>query len=117
MEKSTRIFDVTDETFRAEVLDREGPVVVDFWAPWCAPCRSFGETLEQVIDRIPENLVVAKVDVDDNRETAGRYQVRSIPTLLFVQDGEVLGAFSGALPAHAILDVFTRFAEGEIEAA
>lgn len=106
-----RIIDVTDETFESAVLGAEGPVVVDFWAPWCGPCRTFAASLDEVADELPDTLTVAKVNVDDNQALAQRFGVMSIPTLLFVDRGEVLGTFSGALPAHAIRDVFGRFVQ------
>ena len=106
-----RIIDVNEETFESAVLGAEGPVVVDFWAPWCGPCRSFASALDEVADELPSELTVAKVNVDENHSLAQRFGVMSIPTLLFVDRGEVLGTFSGALPAHAIRDVFGRFVD------
>ena len=112
-----RIIDVTEETFESAVLGADGPVVVDFWAPWCSPCRAFALALDEVADELPEALTVAKVNVDDEHALAQRFGVMSIPTLLFVDRGEVVGNFSGALPAQTIRDVFGRFVEERTSAA
>ncbi len=112
-----RIIDVTEESFESAVLGADSPVVVDFWAPWCGPCRSFAAALDEVADELPETLTVAKVNVDENQALARQFGVMSIPTLLFVDRGEVLGTFSGALPAHAIRDVFGRFVEQRSQVA
>ena len=91
------ISDVTDANFQAEVLEAEGPVLVDFWAPWCGPCRVVAPHLEE-LNNEQENLRVVKLNVDDNPNTAARYQVMSIPTLIVFKNGEAAKTIVGALP-------------------
>ena len=89
---------VTDQTFAAEVLQAEGPVLVDLWAEWCAPCRAIAPILEELESDFGGRLKIAKVNVDENPETAGNLQVRSIPTLLLYKDGEIVDSAIGVQP-------------------
>jgi thioredoxin 1 len=91
------LIDVTDATFQAEVIESETPVLVDFWAPWCGPCRVVGPVLEEIAGERP-NLRVVKLNVDDNQQTAAAYQVLSIPTMILFRDGEVAKKVIGAYP-------------------
>ncbi len=84
--------EVTDDTFATDVLAAEGPVVVDFWAPWCGPCRAVEPALEQLDGK----LTVVKLDIDDNPETASRYDVLSIPTVILFAGGEARETVIGA---------------------
>jgi thioredoxin 1 len=96
------ITEVTDANFQAEVLEAESPVLVDFWAPWCGPCRIVAPHLEELNDE-RENLRVVKLNVDDNPQTAARYEVMSIPTLLLFRNGSVAKKIIGALPKNRLV--------------
>jgi thioredoxin 1 len=96
------ITNVTDDTFQAEVLESERPVLVDFWAPWCGPCRIVAPHLEELNEE-RANLRVVKLNVDDNPGTAARYEVMSIPTLLLFKDGSVAKKIIGALPKNRLV--------------
>jgi thioredoxin 1 len=89
---------VTDANFEAEVEKHEGLVVVDFWAPWCAPCRLVAPILDQLSVEYAGKVKVAKLDVDENQKTAIRFNVRSIPTLLFFKGGKLVDTIVGAAP-------------------
>ena len=89
--------DVTDNNFQAEVLESETPVLVDFWAPWCGPCRIIAPSLEELNDEI-DNLRVVKLNVDENQQTAAQYNVMSIPTLIVFKNGEPAKTIIGAMP-------------------
>ena len=91
------ITEVTDTNFQAEVLESERPVLVDFWAPWCGPCRVIAPHLEELNEE-QDNLRVVKLNVDDNQQTAARYQVLSIPTLILFKGGQPAKTLIGALP-------------------
>ena len=89
--------DVTDNNFQAEVLESETPVLVDFWAPWCGPCRIIAPSLEELNDEI-DNLRVVKLNVDENQQTAAQYDVMSIPTLIVFKNGQPAKKIIGAMP-------------------
>ena len=89
--------EVTDDNFQAEVLESETPVLVDFWAPWCGPCRIIAPSLEELNDEI-DNLRVVKLNVDENQQTAAQYDVMSIPTLIVFRNGEPAKKIIGAMP-------------------
>jgi thioredoxin 1 len=94
--------DVTDGNFQAEVLEADKPVLVDFWAPWCGPCRVVHPILEEMATERSEDLRIVSLNVDDNQQTAARYEVLSIPTLILFRDGAEAKRVVGALPKRRL---------------
>ena len=95
---------VTDESFRQDVLEAPGPVLVDFWAEWCGPCKAVGPILDELARDYAGKLTVAKVNIDDNPVTPNEYAVRGIPTMLLFRDGKLLDQKVGAMPKSALKD-------------
>ncbi|MDK2980057.1 MAG: thioredoxin 1 [Chloroflexota bacterium] len=102
---------VTDAAFEKTVLQSKLPVIVDFWAPWCGPCKMVAPILEKVAKEYDGKLVVAKVNTDENQEWAGRYGVQGIPTMLFVAEGKVIHRQVGAVPEGILRDALSQFLE------
>jgi thioredoxin 1 len=98
---SGKLPDVTDATFQAEVLEAEGAVLVDFWAPWCGPCRVVHPVLEEM-DAEREDLKIVSLNVDENQQTAATFEVLSIPTLILFKGGEVAHKVIGAMPKRRL---------------
>src|ERR671921_1477094 len=97
------IIEVTDANFQAEVLEHEKPVLVDFWAPWCGPCRVIAPSLEEIADEQADQLRIVKLNVDENQQTAARYGVMSIPTLIVFKNGAPAHTIVGALPKKRLV--------------
>lgn len=93
---------VTDASFASDVLEANDAVLIDFWAEWCGPCKQIGPALEELADEYAGKLTVAKVNIDENPETPGKYGVRGIPTLMIFQNGELVSTKVGAAPKSAI---------------
>lgn len=96
--------EVTDKTFEQEVLQATEPVLIDFWAIWCGPCRMVSPIVEDLAQDYKGRLKVCKIDVDNEQETAMKYNIRSIPTLLFFKGGKVVDQVIGAVPKKMIVD-------------
>lgn len=94
---SDHIIEMTDDQFDAAVLQSDKPVLVDFWAPWCGPCKAIAPILEEVAGEYSDRISVAKLNVDDNQETPAKFGVRGIPTLILFKSGNVEGTHVGAL--------------------
>jgi thioredoxin 1 len=102
---------VTDAAFEKAVLQSNLPVIVDFWAPWCGPCKMVAPTLEKLAKELAGKVVVAKVNTDDNPEWAQKYGVQGIPTMLLVSGGKIVHRQVGALPEPILRDIITQFVE------
>ena len=100
--------EVTDTNFKHEVLESTTPVLVDFWAEWCGPCKMIAPVVEQLATELDGKLKVGKVDVDSNQQTAMQFGVRSIPTLLIFKNGRVMEQIVGAVPKHALMDKVSK---------
>ncbi len=95
------ITDVTDATFEGEVLKAETPVLVDFWAEWCAPCRAIAPIVKELAEQYGDKVKVVKINIDDSPQTPGTYGIRSIPTVLAFNNGQVVSQLTGARPKAA----------------
>lgn len=102
------LFNISDAQFKQEVLEASGPVLVDFWATWCAPCRAITPVLEDLAGKYKGQVKFAKVNVDENQDTAQQYGIRSIPTLLLFKGGKVVEQIVGAVPKARLEDVLNK---------
>jgi thioredoxin 1 len=105
---SENITTITDTNFEGEVLKSSQPVLIDFWATWCGPCRAIAPVVEQLAKEYAGKLKVGKVNIDEHPKTPTTYDVRSIPTLLLFKDGKVVGQIVGAVPRPKIEDLIKK---------
>jgi len=98
------IINVTDDSFDNDVLKASGAVLVDFWAPWCGPCKQIAPLLKEIEAEMGDKITIAKIDIDDNPNTPGKYGVRGIPTLSIFKDGNVQGTKVGAVNKGKLVD-------------
>jgi thioredoxin 1 len=99
---------VTDADFEEEILKSQTPALVDFWAAWCGPCRTVGPIVEELAAEYAGKVKVAKLNVDDNKNTPSKYQVRGIPTLMLFKDGQVVDQIVGAVPKKRIQELLDK---------
>ena len=93
---------ITDSSFESDVLNAEGPVLVDFWAEWCGPCKMIGPSLEEISEELGDKVTITKLNIDDNPEVPGKLGVRGIPTMILFKNGEVAATKVGAAPKSAL---------------
>jgi len=105
---SEDVLQVTDSSFEADVLKSNTPVLVDFWATWCAPCRAIAPIIEEMAKEYEGRLKVAKLNVDENPATPGKYGVRGIPTLILFKDGQVVEQVVGAVPKSRVKSLIEK---------
>lgn len=93
---------ITDDSFAADVINAGGPVLVDFWAEWCGPCKMIGPALEEISDELAGKVTIAKINIDENPDAPGKYGVRGIPTMILFKDGAPAATKVGAAPKSAL---------------
>jgi len=105
---SKLVVEAGDTTFKGEVLDSKVPTLVDFWAPWCGPCRALGPVIEEIATEFDGKLKVVKVNTDESQEVAMRHNIRSIPTVLLFKNGQVVETIVGAMPKRHFVDMVQK---------
>ena len=93
---------ISDASFQQDVIDADKPVLVDFWAEWCGPCKMIGPALEEISEELGDKVVIAKVNIDENPDAPGKYGVRGIPTMILFKNGEAAATKVGAAPKSAL---------------
>lgn len=105
------LLNTTDAELQALINEEPRPILIDFWAPWCGPCKAVAPLLDELNEKVGDKLVIAKVNTDENRQLAAKFQLRSIPTMILIQNGQVLranvGAMTGAALSKFVSDVAT----------
>ena len=102
---------ITRENFESEVMKSNIPVLIDFWAPWCGPCKMLGPILDKMAKEFAGKLIIAKVNTDEHQEWAGKYGVQGIPTMLMMKDGKIVHRQVGVLPEPMLRDTIKNFIE------
>lgn len=101
--------DITDATFESEVLGASTPVVVDFWAPWCGPCRKLGPVLDEVSEEFKEKIKIVKINTDENLKTAKEYSIIGLPSLLIFKGGQAVERLVGLMPKSSIVSNIEKY--------
>ncbi|MCD6452741.1 MAG: thioredoxin [Dehalococcoidales bacterium] len=96
------VITVTDQNFETEVLKSDVPVMIDLWAPWCGPCRMVAPVVDKLAEKYDGKVKFCRLDVDENQQTAARYRIMSIPTLMFFKNGQVVDTVIGAVPERVL---------------
>jgi thioredoxin 1 len=107
------IMDIDDSSFEARVLQADKPVLVDFWAPWCGPCKVVGPIIEKLAESYGDQILFARCNADDSQATAAKYGIKSIPTLMLFKDGSIFDKITGATNRAKIEDVLKKILAGE----
>ena len=107
------LMEIDDSSFEARVLQAGKPVLVDFWAPWCGPCKAIGPIVEKLAANYGDQILFAKCNADDSQETAAKYGIKSIPTLMFFKDGNVFDKITGLTNLAKIEEVLKKILAGE----
>ena len=111
MPEEKKVLHLTDDTFSEEVLNSDEPAMVDFWAPWCGPCKAVGPIVEELADEYSGKVKIAKINVDENHKTAAQYSVRSIPTLIMFKGGESVDQIVGLVPKAKMEEMIKKAME------
>ncbi len=106
------IIEIDDSSFESRVLQAHKPVLVDFWAPWCGPCKAIGPMIEKLAESYGDRVLFAKCNADDSQQSAARYGIKSIPTLLFFKDGDVFDKISGPTTPPKIEEILKKLLSG-----
>ena len=117
MSDTTKSIKLTEDNFQSEVLESQKPVLVDFWAPWCGPCRMVGSMIEELADQFAGRAKVGKLNIDDSKHLATQYGIQAVPTLLFFKDGRVVDQVIGVAPLSVLVEKLTALQGQDLSTA